>query len=91
MKTDYYFFTPAELMRGGCYELGLCLATAEKRMKNYGINFDDIEYLAAEHLGKQPESHRWGSDTDRKYRARLVRQVVAYVAANPKQFTGGEV
>lgn len=56
-------------------------AVAEKAMTRSGYNFDDIERINEHH-----EDHRWGSDADRRYRNRAVRQAVQKVAANAAQY-----
>lgn len=67
----------AALDRSGCW----CLAMAEQVMRRNGCNFDDIE-----RINNHYESHRWGSNADRAYRARAVRQAIARVAADPAAY-----
>lgn len=54
---------------------------AEKAMERSGFNFDDVE-----RINEHYEEHRWGSDADRRYRNRAVRQAVQKVAANAAQY-----
>ena len=60
----------------------LCIAVAEAAMKRNGLNFDDIE-----RINDHYESHKWGSNADRKYRKTAVRKAILKVAATPKAFT----
>jgi hypothetical protein len=55
-----------------------CDAVARAAMQRSGINFDDIE-----RINEHYESHRWGSDADRRYRKAAVNAAVRRVAANP--------
>lgn len=55
-----------------------CFAVAEKAMQRSGLNFDDIESINNHH-----EDHRWGSNTDRKYRQAAINKAIHKVAANP--------
>lgn len=54
-----------------------CYAVAKAAMERSGLNFDDIEKING-----VSESHRWGSDADRRYRERAVRRAIEKVAAN---------
>lgn len=58
-----------------------CPAMARECMNRNGINFDDIE-----DINNHYETHRWGSDTDRRYRKSAVAKAVAKVAANPRDY-----
>jgi hypothetical protein len=58
-----------------------CDAVARAAMQRSGINFDDIECIN-EHY----ETHRWGSDADRRYRKAAVNKAVRRVAANPLMY-----
>lgn len=59
----------------------VCYAVAETAMIRSGINFDDIEQI-----NQHFETHRWGSDTDRKYRARAIKKAIAKVAENAAEY-----
>ena len=58
-----------------------CYAVAFAAMQRNNIDFDDIEQINEHH-----EAHRWGSDTDRKYRKAAVNKAVYKVAATPLQY-----
>jgi hypothetical protein len=58
-----------------------CAAVARAAMERGGFNFDDIEQITG-----HSESHRWGSNTDRKYRSRAINKAISIVAANPLQY-----
>lgn len=58
-----------------------CPAMARECMNRNGINFDDIE-----DINNHYETHRWGSDADRRYRKSAVAKAVAKVAANPRDY-----
>lgn len=58
-----------------------CPAMARECMNRNGINFDDIE-----DINNHYETHRWGSDTDRRYRKSAIAKAVAKVAANPRDY-----
>lgn len=55
-----------------------CDAVARAAMQRSGINFNDIE-----RINEHYETHRWGSDADRRYRKAAVNKAVRRVAANP--------
>ena len=59
----------------------LCPAVAEKAMERNCINFDDIE-----RINNHYEEHKWGSDTDRKYRKTAINKAIKKVAANPLSY-----
>jgi hypothetical protein len=74
-------FTPAELET--IREHGVtCEAVARAAMERSGFNFDDIE-----RVNEHYEEHRWGSDTDRRYRKAAVNKAIRRVAANPLAYT----
>lgn len=56
-------------------------ATAHAAMTRSKLNFDDIEDINGHH-----ESHRWGSNADRKYRARAINQAVNFIASHALEF-----
>ena len=58
-----------------------CEAVARAAMERSGINFDDIEQINDHY-----ETHRWGSDADRRYRKAAVNKAVRRVAANPLMY-----
>lgn len=58
-----------------------CPAMARECMNRNGINFDDIE-----DINNHYETHRWGSDADRRYRKSAVAKAVAKVAATPQDY-----
>lgn len=60
---------------------GVCLAVAREAMERSRLNFDDIE-----DINQHYESHRWGSDADRKYRKRAVNKAIQKVAANARDY-----
>ena len=62
-----------------------CEAVARAAMERSGINFDDVE-----HINDHYETHRWGSDTDRRYRKAAVNRAVRRVAANPLEYSAKE-
>ena len=62
-----------------------CMAVAEAAMIRSEINFDDIE-----RINDHYETHRWGSDTDRRYRKAAVNRAVRRVAANPLEYAAQE-
>ena len=53
----------------------------EKAMERNRIIFDDIE-----RINNHYEEHRWGSDTDRKYRKTAINKAIKKVAANPLSY-----
>ena len=59
----------------------LCPAVVERAMERNRINFDDIE-----RINNHYEEHKWGSDTDRKYRKTAINKAVRKVAANPLSY-----
>lgn len=65
-----------------------CPAMARACMERNRLNFDDIE-----RINNRYESHKWGSDTDRRYRKAAVNRAIKAVAANPAAYladTNGE-
>jgi hypothetical protein len=58
-----------------------CDAVAQTAMQRSGLNFDDIE-----RINEHYETHRWGSDADRRYRKAAVNKAVRRVAANPLMY-----
>jgi hypothetical protein len=58
-----------------------CLSDAEDRMKNAKLSFDDVECINDHY-----ENHKWGSNADRAYKKRAVKQAMRKVAANPEQY-----
>lgn len=65
-----------------------CPAMARACMERNRLNFDHIE-----RINDHYESHRWGSDADRRYRKTAVNRAIARVAANPRTYlidTNGE-
>lgn len=50
-------------------------------MERNQLNFDHIE-----RINGHCESHRWGSDTDRRYRKAAVNRAIKAVAANPAAY-----
>lgn len=65
-----------------------CPAMARACMDRNQLNFDHIERINGHY-----ESHRWGSDTDRRYRKAAVNRAIKAVAANPAAYladTDGE-
>ena len=60
---------------------GLTYDRAEKAMIRSNLHFEQIE-----RINNRFESHKWGSDADRKYRERSVRQAIRNVASNPLQY-----
>ena len=63
-------------------------AMARACMERNQLNFDHIEQI-----NNHYESHRWGSDTDRRYRKAAVNRAIARVAADPRAYladTNGE-
>lgn len=74
-------FTPAEMeqikMHGET-----CGAVARAAMERSGLNFDDIEQINDHY-----ETHRWGSNADRRYREAAVNKAIRRVAANPLLYT----
>ena len=62
-----------------------CEAVARAAMERSGLNFDDIE-----RINDHYETHRWGSDTDRRYRKAAVNRAVRRVAANPLKYAAQE-
>lgn len=65
-----------------------CPAMARACMERNRLNFDDVEQI-----NNHYESHRWGSDTDRRYRKAAVNRAIARVAADPRAYladTNGE-
>jgi len=59
----------------------ICTAAARQAMERSGLSFDDIE-----RINDHYESHRWGSNADRKYRKAAINKAVLKVAANPMQY-----
>lgn len=59
----------------------VCYEVAKKAMERSRLNFDDVECI-----NQHFENHRWGSDADRKYRARSVRRAVEKVAAHAVEY-----
>jgi hypothetical protein len=59
----------------------LCPAIAREAMERAKLNFDDIE-----RINDHYETHRWGSDTDRKYRKSAINKAIHKVAGNPLKF-----
>lgn len=59
-------------------------AMARACMERNRLNFDDVEQINDHY-----ESHRWGSDADRRYRKSAVRRAIAAVAANPRAYLAG--
>lgn len=51
-----------------------CLAVVEQFITDNKFNFDDIERIYRDN-GGVTKSHKWGSDTDRRYRSRLLASV----------------
>ena len=74
-------FTAEEIERIHLHGGECCLAVAEAAMRRSHLNFDDIELI-----NRYSESHRWGSDADRRYRKRAINQAIKYVAAHAIQF-----
>ena len=62
-----------------------CEAVARAAMERSGINFDDIE-----RINDHYETHRWGSDADRRYRKAAVNRAVRRVAAHPLEYAAQE-
>ena len=62
-----------------------CDAVARAAMQRSGLNFDDIEQINGHY-----ETHRWGSDADRRYRKAAVNKAVRRVAANPLEYAAQE-
>ena len=63
-------------------------AMARACMERNRLNFDHIE-----RINNHYENHRWGSDTDRRYRKAAVNRAVKAVAAEPRAYlidTDGE-
>jgi hypothetical protein len=58
-----------------------CDAVARAAMQRSGLNFDDIEQINGHY-----ETHRWGSDADRRYRKAAVNKAVRRVAVNPLMY-----
>jgi hypothetical protein len=58
-----------------------CPAMARACMERNHLNFDHIEQING-----HCESHRWGSDTDRRYRKAAVNRAIKAVAANPAAY-----
>lgn len=63
---------------------GVCLAVAREAMERSCLNFDDIEQIN-EHY----ETHRWGSDADRRYRKRAVNKAIEHIAKNAAAYLPG--
>lgn len=59
----------------------VCIAVARSAMERSRLNFDDIE-----DINQHYETHRWGSDADRKYRKRAVNKAIQKVAANARDY-----
>ncbi len=65
-----------------------CPAMARACMERNRLNFDHIE-----RINNHFENHRWGSDTDRRYRKAAVNRAIKAVADNPAAYlvdTNGE-
>lgn len=63
-------------------------AMARACMERNQLNFDHVE-----RINNHYESHRWGSDTDRRYRKAAVNRAIKAVAADPRAYltdTDGE-
>lgn len=60
----------------------ICPAMARAAMERNRITFDQVERING-HF----ESHRWGSNADRRYRQRAVSKAIAKVAANPARYS----
>lgn len=58
-----------------------CEAVARAAMERSGLSFDDVE-----RINDHYESHRWGSNADRRYRKAAVNRAVKKVAANPLEY-----
>lgn len=58
-----------------------CIAVALSAMANSGLSFDDIE-----EINQHYESHKWGSDADRRYRKAAINKAARKIAANPLQY-----
>ncbi len=58
-----------------------CFAMAKSCMERNGLNFDDVEQI-----NNHFETHRWGSDADRRYRSSAVKKAVRKVAENPAAY-----
>ena len=56
-------------------------AMARACMERNRLNFDDIE-----RINNRYESHKWGSDADRRYRKAAVNRAIKAVAANPAAY-----
>lgn len=63
-------------------------AMARACMERNHLNFDHIE-----RINNRYESHKWGSDADRRYRKAAVNRAIKAVAADPRAYladTDGE-
>lgn len=58
-----------------------CYTVAEQAMKRSELSFDDIE-----EINEHYESHKWGSNADRKYRKTAVNKAINKIAKNPLQY-----
>nr|DAK83858.1 MAG TPA: hypothetical protein [Caudoviricetes sp.] len=56
-------------------------AMARACMERNRLNFDHIE-----RINNHYENHRWGSDTDRRYRKAAVNRAIKAVAADPRAY-----
>ena len=74
-------FTAEEIERIHQHGGECCLAVAESVMRRSRLNFDDIEAING-----YSESHRWGSDADRRYRKRAINKAILYVASHAIDF-----
>lgn len=59
----------------------VCYVVAREAMIRSELSFDDIE-----RINGHSESHRWGSNADRRYRERAVRKAIEKVAANAADY-----
>lgn len=55
----------------------VCIAVAKSAMERSRLNFDDIE-----DINQHYETHRWGSDADRRYRKRAINKAIEHIAKN---------
>jgi len=58
-----------------------CFAVAKEAMERSRLSFDDIE-----EINEHYESHKWGSNADRKYRNSAVNKAINKIAANPLKY-----
>lgn len=59
----------------------VCIAVAQSAMERSRLNFDDIE-----DINQHYETHRWGSNADRKYRKSAINKAIQKVAANARDY-----